>query len=436
MIGILGLLIAIAVLAYFAYKGVGALPLTLLAGLIVILTNGMNLWTAYSDYYLAGYVGFFKNYFLIFAASALYAKIMEDSGAAIAIGYQFIDWFGKKNAVLVVFLATAALTYGGISLFVVVFAVLPIIMVLFKEGDIPRKLAAGCMGAGAATITMTTLPASPQLTNVIPAKFLGTPLTAAPVLSIIIAIAQFVLLYGYLKWEEKRLRAAGEHFTYIEGQDSSKYEVDRRQLPSASLSFVPLIVLVGMIITMKKIIPNATALVVLSMSVATGLAVILNWSRLKDKMTTINQGLASAVPAIASPCAVVAFGTLVQNSASFGRVVEWINGFQMNPYITGTAATAIISGITGSSSGGLQITLQTFSEQFIQSGANLEILHRLIAIAAGSLDSLPHSAGIFLMLAILGLNHKNSYKYFFVTTVLIPLVTFVIFTTGVIVLGL
>jgi len=436
MLGIIGLVVAIVILGYFAFKGVGALPLTFLAGLVVILTNGMDLWTSFSDYYLSGYVGFFKSYFLIFAASAFYAKVMEDSGAAIAIGYKFVDWFGKNNAILVVILATAALTYGGVSLFVVIFAVLPIIMVTFKEADIPRRLAAGVMAAGGATITMTTLPATPQLTNVIPAKFLGTPLTAAPVLSILAAIFQFVLIYYYLKWEEKRLKAAGEHFSYIEGQDVSKYQVDRSQLPSAVLSFLPLIVLVVMIITMKKVIPNATTLVVAAMCVATALAIALNWTRLTNKLATINNGLASAIPAIASPCAIVAFGTLVQKSPSFAKVVEWINGFNMDPYITGTAATAIISGITGSSSGGLQITLQTFAEQFINSGVNLEILHRLIAIAAGSLDSLPHSTGIFLLLAILGLTHKESYKFFFVVTVLVPLVTFAIFTTGVIALGL
>ncbi|MBS7525219.1 GntP family permease [Fusibacter paucivorans] len=436
MIGIIGLIFAILILSILAYKGVSALPLTLLAGLVVILTNRMDIWTSYSEYYLSGYVGFFKGYFLIFASSSLYAKVMEDSGAAVAIGYKFVDWFGKQRAVLVVFLSTAVLTYGGVSLFVVIFAVLPIIMVLFKEGDVPRRLAAGCLGAGAATFTMTTLPGSPQLTNVIPSRFLGTPLTAAPVFSIIAAIFQFVLLYAYLRWEEKRLREAGEHFSYIEGQDVKQYEIDRDQLPSAFASFLPLVVLIVLIIALKGVIDNATMLVVAAMCVATVLATVLHWSRLKDKMKTINVGLSSAVPAIASPCAVVGFGTLVQNSSSFVDIVAWINSFNMNPYVSGTLATAIISGITGSSSGGLQIALQTFGEQFMQSGANLQILHRLIAIAAGSLDSLPHSSGVFLMLAILGLNHKSSYRFFGITTVVIPLITFVIFTAGIIVLGI
>ncbi|QGU94798.1 GntP family permease [Clostridium bovifaecis] len=434
--GTIGLILGIAVLIYFAYKGVGALPLTLLAGAVVILTNQMDIWKSYSEFYLTGYVNFFKSYFLIFASSALYAKFMEDSGAAVAIGYKFIDWFGKKRAVLVVFLATAALTYGGISLFVVVFAIAPIIMLLFKEADIPRRLSLGALAAGSATFTMTSLPGTPQLTNVVPTKFLGTSLTAAPILSIIASVMLFIICYAYLRWEEKRLAAAGEHFSFPDGTDASMYEIDRSQLPSATTSFIPLVVIIGMIIGLKKVIVNSSALVVLAMVTASTLALILNWSRIKNKKDTVNKGLGGAIGAIASPCAVVAFGTLVQNAPAFKDIVQFVLSFDMNPYVTGTLSTAIISGITGSSSGGLTITLQTLSEQFVGSGANMSIMHRLIAIAAGSLDSLPHSSGLFLMISYLGLTHKDSYRFAGVTTVIVPTIVCIVCTIGVIMMGL
>lgn len=421
MIGILGLIIAIVVLAVLAYKGVGALPLTLLAGLVVIVTNQMNLWESYSEFYMNGFIGFFKSYFLIFAASSLYAKIMEDSGSAVAIGYKFIDWFGKDKAMLIVLLATSVLTYGGISLFVVVFAVSPIIMLLFKESDIPRRLAMGPLLAGSAAYTMTVLPGSPQLTNVVPTTYLGTTLTAAPVFSIIVAIIMFAMEYAYLKWEEKRLRGLGEHFSYIEGTDPKMYEIDRSELPSALKSFIPLLIIIGMIIGLRNVMPSSAS-IVLAMSVATAVALIFNWDRIKNKKETINSGLGQAIGAIAGPCAVVAFGGLVQNSPAFQDIIAWINSFDMNPYITGVSATAIIAGITGSSSGGVRITMETFANQFLNSGANVNYLHRLTSIAAGSLDTLPHSSGLFLMFSWLGLNHKEGYRFVFVTTVLIPLI--------------
>ncbi|MDK2868729.1 MAG: hypothetical protein PWP38_3044 [Clostridiales bacterium] len=436
MIQIIGLFLGIGILVFFAYKGVGALPLTLLAGLAVIITNQMNLWQSFSEYYMKGYVGFLNSYFFIFASSALYAKIMEDSGAAISIGYKFIDWFGKQRAVLIVFLATAVLTYGGISVFVVIFAITPIIMLLFKEANLPRRLAMGPLLAGAATFTMTTLPGSPQLPNVIPTRFLGTTMVAAPVMSVIAAILMFIVCYLYLKWEENRLVALGETFSYPAGVDPTIYEVDRATLPPATLSFVPLVVLIAIIVGMKSIITNSTALVVLAMLTASAVALALNWQRIKDKKDTINKGLGGAILAIASPCAVVAFGTLVQNTPAFQNIIAWLLNLNMNAYIMGPLATAIISGITGSSSGGLTITLQTLSDQLVATGANMSVVHRLMAIAAGSLDTLPHSSGLFLMFGILGLTHKESYRFVFVTTVLVPAIICILLVGASIALGL
>lgn len=421
MIKILGLIIAIGILAVLAYKGVGALPLTLLAGLVVIVTNQMDIWESYSEFYMDGFIGFLKSYFLIFAASSLYAKIMEDSGSAISIGYKLIDWFGKDKAILIVLLATSILTYGGISLFVVVFAVSPIIMLLFKESDIPRRLAMGPLLAGSAAYTMTVLPGSPQLTNVVPTNYLGTTLTAAPVFSIIVAVIMFAMEYAYLKWEEKRLKSLGEHFSYIEGTDPKMYEIDRNQLPSALKSFIPLLIIIYMIIGLRNVM-SSSASVVLAMSIATIVALIFNWNRIKNKKETINSGLSQVMSAILGPCAIVGFGGIIQNSPAFQDIIAWINGFNMNPYITGVTTTAIIAGITGSSSGGLRITMETFASQFLQSGANMNYMHRLTSIAAGSLDTLPHSPGLFLMFSWLGLNHKQGYRFVFVATVLIPII--------------
>ncbi|GAB6108672.1 GntP family permease [Fusibacter bizertensis] len=436
MIQILGLFLGIGILIYFAYRGISALPLTLVAGLAVIITNRMDIWQSFSEFYMKGYVGFLNSYFFIFAASALYAKIMEDSGAAISIGYKFIDWFGKKRAVLIVFLATAVLTYGGISVFVVIFAITPIIMLLFKEANLPRRLAMGPLLAGAATFTMTTLPGSPQLPNVIPTRFLGTTMVAAPVMSIIGALIMFFSCYFYLKWEEKRLVANGETFSYPLGVDPTIYEVNRHELPPAFLSFIPMIALIAVIVGMKSFITNSTELVVIAMLIASGLALILNWGRIKNKKETINKGLGGAILAIASPCAVVAFGTLVQNTPAFQSIISWLLDIHLNSYIMGPLATAIISGITGSSSGGLTITLQTLSDQIMASGGNMSIVHRLMAIAAGSLDTLPHSSGLFLMFGILGLTHKESYRFVFVTTVIIPALVCILLVVSAIAFGL
>lgn len=423
-IGILGLILATAVLVIGAYKGISALPLAIGAGMVVVVTNGMNVWDSFSGAFMRGYTGFFLSFFLIFTASALYAKIMEESGAALSIGYKFIDWFGAKRAVLVVFLTTAALTYGGISLFVVVFAISPIIMKLFQAGNIPRRFAMGPLLAGAATFTMKSLPGSPQLTNVVPTQFLGTTLTAAPIMGIISAIMMLALQVLYFNWEEKRLRATGEGFSFIPGTNVEIYNVERDKLPKAWKSFLPMFIVVGMIIILRFWIPT-TPLVVLSMLIASTVALLLNWGvdglkTRSDLKKIINTGTGGAITAIAAPAAVVGFGSLVQSSPAFQVVVEALLGLDMHIFALAALAPSILAGITGSSSGGLLISMQALSETYLASGANLEILHRITAMFAGTIDTLPHSPGLFLMFAYLGITHKEGYRFVLFGTVLIP----------------
>ena len=121
-LSIIGLILAVIVLGVTAYRGFGALTATLMASLVVILTNGMGIWQGLSEFYMNGYIGAYSSFFLMFCCSSLYAGFMNESGSAASIGYQLIDWFGKKNVLLVCFVLTALLTYGGVSLFVVIYA--------------------------------------------------------------------------------------------------------------------------------------------------------------------------------------------------------------------------------------------------------------------------------------------------------------------------
>lgn len=82
---------------------------------------------------------------------------------------------------------------------------------MFQEADLPRHLIAAVLFAGSCTFTMTCLPGSPQLTNIIPSQYLGTPLTAAPVFGYIAAVAMFLMDYAYCQYCAVRARKNGEH---------------------------------------------------------------------------------------------------------------------------------------------------------------------------------------------------------------------------------
>lgn len=439
MLGVIGLLLAIVVMIVGAYKGLPALPLTLLAALVAILMNGMPLWTSYADYYVNGYAGSYVSYFLIFIFSALYAKFMDVSGCATAIGYKLIDWFGKERVALVSVLITSVLVYGGVSVFVCVFVVGPIMFLLFKEANLPRHLIIACLVCGSATYTMTSLPGTPALPNIIPTQFLGTTMTAAPVLSIICSAALFILSMLYINLEVKKARRKHEVWSFPAHVDPNAYgAVDRSTLPAAWRAFVPVIVLILFIIVGSKFVSDSALLTVSAMITGSILVLILNMEHFRNQQmkTLVGNGLNDGIAAIGGLAAVVAFGTVVQNTQAFQSVVDWVLGLEMHPYWKGIFSTAVISGITGSSSGGLRIAFQSLGDSFINSGCNLAILHRLMAIAAGSLDTLPHSSGLFLIFAYFGLTHKEAYKHYFWISVAIPAVVAIVATFVCVTFGL
>ena len=433
-IHIIGLALGIAVLVVGAYKGFAALPLTLVASLVVMLTNQMNVWLGFSQMYMQGYINTYMNVFLLLAASSLYANFMEKSGSATAIGYKFIDWFGKKRIMLVTTLIVALLTYGGISLFVIIFVIVPIIYLLFKEANLPRHLVVAPALAGAATFTMTSMPGTPALTNVIPTLFLGTTLNAAPVMGIVASVIMFALAYIYMIYAEKKARKENDGWSYPDNIDPTAYEAgrDKGLLPPAIIAFIPLVVLLASLVVGSVLFPDAEAIMIacIGMLLGTGVCWAVNAKRFKGKnmKDMVTRGLEGGITAIGGLAAVIAFGAVVAQSPGYSQIVGWLLGLDMNPYAHGVVMTMVISAVTGSSSGGLQIMYgdPVLLEHFLENVPNLDLLHRLTALAAGTLDTLPHAGALFLAFSVLRLDHKSAYKHvFWVTVVPAVIVTFI-----------
>lgn len=440
MVGVIGLLLAIAFLMIFAYKGLGALPLAVFGSLVVILFNGMNVWTTITGDFVNGYVSAFTSYMVLFVASAFYAKLMDVSGAATSIGNLFTKWFGIKHVVLVGIIIVGVLTYGGISLFVVIFAAAPILFTMFKKADLPRHLTVICFSAGSSTFSMTCLPGSPQLSNLVATEYLGTTLNAAPVMGIICGLAMFVMCAFYGEWASKKAKLRDEHWSYPDNVDPKNYEVDPSQLPAAWKGMVTIVVLIAIIIIGSKLGVNATLIAVIAMLVGSVLTIVLNADRFfgKSKINWIKlftDGMTSGVTAIGGIAAILGFGAVVKAAPAYQRICDWLLGLHMNPLVLAVVVTCVICGIAGGSSSGQRIMYETMTPTFLASGANLPVLHRLVAIASGSLDTLPHSSGLFLVYDMLGLNHKNAYRHSFATSVVVPMIVTIVATTVCVIVG-
>ncbi|MFA5517916.1 MAG: GntP family permease [Spirochaetota bacterium] len=425
MLGIIGVVVAIAVLIFIAYKGWGIIPASLISALIVILTNQADIWTSLSVNYVNGLKYFAGTFFLIFVLGSLFGQVMGASGSAKSISLRLMTWFGKHRAILIVTLSTAILTYGGVNLFVCIFTIYPLALVLFKEAGYPKRLIAACVALGGATFTMTAMPGTPAIQNIIPTQVLGTTATAAPLMGIACSI--FMLITGvlYIQFQTNRAVSKGENF--VPGpRDTVTTEADEgSKMPHWVLAFLPLVVVIGGIVAMReKLDPLYGVNIALTAGVI--LTYALNWKRIENPLKTLNEGCGNSLMPLINTAAIVGFGFVVQHVPAFQAFVKFALGLQFNPLIAESFAVNIIAGITGSSSGGLSIFMQTMGQSFLATGINPEALHRVASIASGGLDSLPHSGAVITVLMVMGLTHKEAYKDLGFVTVIIPIGALVI----------
>lgn len=422
MLGIIGVLAAIALLIYLAYKGWSIIAASVICSLIVVLTAYGDIWKALSVDYANGFKYFAGTYFVIFVLGALFGQVMGDSGSASAVSRKLLDVFGEARAVLVTALATSVLTYGGVSVFIVIFTVYPLALILFKAANLPKRLILASVGIGAGTFTMTALPGSPAIQNLIPAQVLGTTATAAPLMGIICSCILFFGGVWYVQDQAKKATARGEGFIPGARDNMDKLSLaDPSTLPNWFVALVPLLIVIGLIIGLRGKL-DALYTVVIALSLGIILTYALNWKRFGNPMKTLNDGCFNSMGALINTSAIVGFGFVVQAVPAFQEFVKFALSMTFDPLVSTAVAVNVVAGITGSASGGLTIFMKTLGPELLAKGANPEALHRVASIASGGLDSLPHSGAVITMITFMGLTHKEAYKDLGVVTVIVPLI--------------
>jgi H+/gluconate symporter-like permease len=179
------ILLALGMLMFIAYRGFTVIIFAPICALFaVLLTEPGWILPFYSNVFMGKMVEYIQLYFPIFLLGAIFGKVVEMSGLAKTIASTIVQVVGQKRGMLAIVLLAAILTYSGISLVVVAFAVYPFAAHLFRESNIPKRLIPGTIALGSFTFTMDALPGSPQVQNVIPTSFFKTDLYAAPTLAL------------------------------------------------------------------------------------------------------------------------------------------------------------------------------------------------------------------------------------------------------------
>ncbi|MFP7733399.1 GntP family permease [Priestia aryabhattai] len=461
------IILALGLLMLIAYRGFSVILFAPLCALLaVILTEPSYALPFFSNIFMEKMVGFIKNYFPVFLLGAVFGKLVEMSGIAESIAKTIINLVGRKRAILAIVLMCAILTYSGVSLFVVAFAVYPFAANLFREANIPKRLIPGTIALGALSFTMDAMPGTPQIQNVIPTSFFKTDIYAAPILGIIGSL--FVLCLGLLYLESRRKKAqiSGEGYFGFKGAGEetavAAETVNMSAAPSTNsatigrqvLAFVPLI-LVGVAnkfftISIPKWYPEgfdfsklgleafgkvdlATVTGIWSVELALVLGILTalayDWNRVTSGFQQgINASIGGALLAAMNTGSEYGFGGVIASLPGFATVRDSISHTFTNPLINGAVTTNVLAGITGSASGGMGIALSAMGDKYIQAITQYnippEVMHRVVAMASGGMDSLPHNGAVITLLAVTGLTHKQAYGDIFAVTIFKTLACF------------
>lgn len=416
-IGILGIFIGLLVIIYFASTGLNAILAAPLATMVVIVFNQMPFFSSLvgpENSYITAMAGFLVTNFAVFLLGSMLAKYMEKSGATVTIANKILNVFGteKPYSVLVaLFIISAFLTYGGISMFVVCFALLPMARPIFKRLNLSWNLVTVPVFAGMATFTLSMLPGTPASSNFIPANSLGTPLTAAPAIGIVTSIAVMIYTLIYMKYALNKSLSKGETYEKLGLDTDTNVEQSLDDLPNLLPSVTPMLALIAIIIIFSKV-PD---IVLIALTVSIILSAILLRNHLPNQKTVLNEGAVGSVTPTLSTAFTVAFGTVLTSAPAFAMIQNMIMEIPGPPLVSLAISTVLLSFFTGSSVGTVGIVMNSFAKTYIGLGISAEIVHRVSAIAAGVFGVMPHTGLVITFNDLSKLNLKQSYKYQFMT---------------------
>ncbi|MFC0248761.1 GntP family permease [Citricoccus parietis] len=498
VLGIIGIILSLALLITLAYRGMPVIIAAPIAAVVALVFSGAPILASYTEIFMPALAGFVGQYFPLFLLGAMFGVLMTVTGYAESIARTVARWIGARNALAATVVTSALMTYGGISLFVVAFVMFPLARELFRVADIPKRLIPGTIALGIFTFTMTALPGSPQVQNLIPGQFFGTDGFAAPGIGLVGTVMILGLGLAWLEFRRRRLMANGEHFSDASPRrghgpgaalagsatdsatdsatasgaghgSGAQAQVKEAETGTSGALMTPRNGVEAFIPLLAVIIVNfgCTLLVfpalnwdylqeekfgaielssragiwavIVALTVAILVIVAFNIRRFGDLRKAFVDGAKGSMLPIFSTASEVGYGAVVASVAAFAVVRDSVFNMGGNALVTSVFSTSVTAAITGSSSGGMTIALNAFGDDLkalaLDQGVSLEAMHRLTAMAAGGLDTLPHSGAVVTLLIVCGMTHRQSYKDIFMVTLVMPVITVAVLTAVVSMVG-
>ncbi|MBR4695027.1 MAG: GntP family permease [Selenomonadaceae bacterium] len=429
----------------FAYRGWSIILIAPFFAVLAAIFSEFGILPVYSELYMTRLAEYTKTYYPVFLFGAVFARLMEKGGLASAIAGKIMELLGETRAILAVLLGCAALTYGGLSVFVVAFVMYPFGAEIFRKADIPKRLLPATLWMGIFSFAMVALPGTPQIQNIIPSSYFGTSTWAGAGIGMFASLLFLLLSLGWLMFRAKSLQEKGEGY----GESVERKRRKDKTLPHWALSLVPLlmVIIINMLLSnpfhwewgfhwdeesLERFLPFHLPLLAASVGkvqaiwsisvalIASSIAAAIigrkRYQNSKEKfLDNINYGAASSCAAVLNVASGFAFGSVLVSLPGFLPIKDLLVGIgdTAGPLVSAVVTTNVMGGITGSASGGLTIALSMLGEEWAAmaaaQGIPLDVLHRIVAIASIGIDPVPHCGALVTLLAICGLSHKEAY---------------------------
>lgn len=450
--GLLGILLGLALLMWFAYRGWSVLLLSPIAALLAAFIAGEPLLAHWTSTYMGGTASFVARWFPLFLLGGIFGKLMDDSGSITSIARYLTERLGVKRTMLSVVLASAVVTYGGVSVFVAFFVLVPMTREMFRAANIPARLMPAAIGLGAFTFTMSAMPGTPSTNNAIPMPYFGTTTFAAPGLGIIASLITLAFGMWWLQRAQAKAQLAGE--VYVEDPSDVKitetlrekstlsgdfdpaeldHGVRTKDIPPFFFALLPLLVVIVVNFLMALIIlpridfsfleqapwnidvSSSIGLwaVLIALATATLTLIAVNFKRLGSIRESLDAGANSSALPILTIASLVGFGAVVAAMPAFAMVRDAVLEVPGGPLVSLVVAMNALAALTGTASGGMAIALNALGDEYmrlaLEYGIDPALMHRLTVISAGTLDALPHNGTVLLLLQISKQTHASSY---------------------------
>ncbi len=414
------LILAVVLITGLALKGVPIFFAAAITSLFILVTQGMPVVPGMTETFAQAFGGFISKNFFIFVLGAIFGKILELSRATDSIANFVVGKLGEKAVIPAIIIAGGIMGYGGISVFVGLFSLYPLMFSLFERANITRTLAPAiyCAAAGSFTVWM---PGAPSIQLLMPVTAFGTSTFAAAAPGLIVAFIQIILEILLCQYFVKKTQAKGLGWEGWEEAGAAAHGKEDSNYPPFLLALLPMIILIVSLGVLKINPPVA-----LTIGIVAGLILYAKYLPWKDNFWKhLQTAFAGGSGALMATCSAVGFGAVIQSTPAFQNLINIVVGMEGNPVIISVAITAILAGICGSGTGGEAMSLPIIQEYFVPMGANVEALTSGVALST-MIFTLPNNSVVNTAITAANTTHKKAYPYMFATIAAMSFVSMIL----------